>query len=200
MDSNKLNMENVLAKKRQHNNWLFDQHRKDALPQIEAMKSQRNKAPSQSVDADLSTRINQTRSLIKTGRDRSYRILDTVRSHSEQLKQEDVVQKYIEIEQISLEKIAAFQQHHQQLDAIIADLHARIDQIISDIAGLDDGGADEFTKPDAAAAAHSVPTEKSVKVDKKNDSDGTKAFEKGLAAKAAGMGFPPEAIAKAMKK
>ncbi|RKY10546.1 MAG: hypothetical protein DRP56_00690 [Planctomycetota bacterium] len=197
MNSNKLNMENVLAKKRQHNNRLFDQHRKDVLPKVEAMKSQRNKAPSQSVDATLSARINQARSLIKTGLDRSYRILDTVKSHSEQLKQEDVIQKYIEIEQISLEKIAAFQQHHQQLDSIVADLHARIDQIISDIAGLDESESGEFTKPDAAA--HSVPTEKSVKTSP-SKTDKTQAFEKGLAAKAAGMGFPPEAIAKAMKK
>ena len=201
MNRKKLNMDNVFAKKRQRNNQLFNDHRKNVMPQIETLKSQRTQSHSPLVQGDLSARLGQARSLTKTGLDRSYQILDTVMSHSEQLKQEDVVQKYIEIEQVCQAKIAQYLQFQQMLDALESDLHARIDQIISDIAGVDEGESREFTKVnDTVPVADRHPKAPITKADKVNGSDDAKTFEKGLAAKAAGMGVSPNVIAKAMKK
>ena len=75
----------------------------------------------------------------------------------------------------------------------------RINQIITDIDGSGKGETREFIKPDDTPSAYGG-SEGIVKVDKKNDPDGKKAFEKALAAKAAGLGFPPKKIAKAMRK
>ena len=73
------------------------------------------------------------------------------------------------------------------------------------------GALPQRSSPSAVSPAASVksvtPTAPSgfggpggiVMVDKKNDHD-DKAFEKGVIAKAAGFGFPPEAIARAKKK
>lgn len=199
MNKNKINTEKVLANKKLNNNRLFESHRKSTMPQIQTVKSRRNEYKVQSSDMNLSNLISQAYSLINSELDRNYRNLDIVRQHSEQLKEEDVIEKYMEAEQVVLSSIEDLEQKRQELDAAVTDIAARINQIVTDIDGSGEGETREFIKPDDTPSAYGGP-EGIVKVDKKNDPDGTKAFEKALAAKAAGLGFPPEKIAKAMKK
>lgn len=195
MNNNKINTEKVLANKRLNNNRLFESHRKSTMPQIQTVKSRRNEYKVQSSDMNLSNLISQAYSLINSELDRNYRNLDIVRQHSEQLKEEDVIEKYMEAEQVVLSSIEGLEQKRQELGAAVTDIAGRIEQIISDISGVDEGQSREFTKPDTAPVA-----KEAAKVANKNNSNGEKAFEKALAAKAAGMGVSPDAISKAMKK
>ena len=197
-NNSKINTADIIAKKRQNNNKLFESHRQNLMPKIEAIQANRNKDANQSSDTNLSHLISEAHSLINTEHDRNCRNLETVRQHSEQLKEDDIVEKYFEAEQELISKIDGIEQKRQELNGIVADIGTRINQIIADVVEVDGGESREFVRPNDTPAAYGGPNGM-VKVDKKKDPDGMKAFENALGAKAASIGFPPSAVAKAMK-
>ncbi|MCP4708865.1 MAG: hypothetical protein GY869_09595 [Planctomycetes bacterium] len=195
---NRINVPDIIARKRQKNNKIFAAHRQHIMPQVEALKSKHNEGVRRSSDYDLSNLISQAYSLINTELDRYYHNLETVRRHSEQLKEDDIVEKYLEAEQAVLSNIDRLEQKRQELDGLVADVGTQVKQIITEIGGFDDSEARGLTRPDDTPGAYGGP-DGVVRVDKQKDPDGTKTFEKALAAKAAGMGVSPDVIAKAMK-
>ena len=196
--NDKINVPDMIARRRQKQNKIFESHRQNIMPQIEAIKSMRNEDIGRSSGHGLSNLISQAYSLINAERDRNYDNLETVRQHAEQLKEDDIVEKYLEAEQAVLTNINSIEQKRQELDGIVADVGTRIDQIMTEVSGFGDSEAREYVRPDDTPVAYGGP-DGVVMVDKKKDPDGTKAFEKALAAKAAGMGVSPDVIAKAMK-
>ena len=195
---NKTDVAERIARKRQDNNKLFESHRQNVMPQMEAIKSSRHEGVGRSSEYDLSDLIGQTHSLISSELGRNYHNLETIRQHSEQLREDDIVEKYLEAEQTVLSNIERIEKARQELDSLVADVCRQVNQIMTDVGGFDVSGTHDPIRSGDTPVAYGGPGGMAV-VDKKKDPNGTKAFEKALAANAAGMGVSSNVIAKAMK-
>ena len=186
----------IIARKKQRNNKIFETHRKNVMPQFESIISGDSKRQDTLPDNELPVLIKEAYQLIDHELRRNNDNLATIRAQSEQLREDDVIDKFLDAEDAVLVAIDELEQKRSQLDNIVADACSQVKDIISDIGGFGHGQAREFYRPDEPPAAYGGPMGM-VKVDKENDPDGMKSFEQALAGKAAGMGISPDIVAKA---